>query len=88
MATIVEELRAAAVDHDSTGYVMAKAADVIECYIKDAHYDAKVIAALRARERAIIDYTWGYACNDGSVPSSKIQDKIIAAIEQTVGKES
>lgn len=40
------------------------------------------VAALRARERSIIDHTWGYACGDGSVPSTKIQDKIIEAVGQ------
>lgn len=38
------------------------------------------IERLRARERRIIDETWGEALMDGSVPSTKIQDKILARI--------
>lgn len=30
--------------------------------------------------REIIDATWGVACDDGSVPSTKLQDKIIALL--------
>ncbi len=64
---------------------------VQECLCGDAAsaiegYEAEIVR-LQARERAIIDHAWGYACGDGSVPSTKIQDKIIAAvIEQTAGE--
>ncbi len=30
--------------------------------------------------RAIIDHTWGYALEDRSVPSTNIQDQILAAV--------
>lgn len=40
--------------------------------------------AMREREdkllRAVIDETWGQALEDGSVPSTKLQDKIIAVV--------
>lgn len=39
------------------------------------------IERLRARERKIIDETWGEALEDGSMPSTKLQDKIIAAVD-------
>lgn len=39
------------------------------------------LAQLRARERKIIDQAWGEALEDGSVPSTKLQDKIIAAVD-------
>ncbi len=42
---------------------------------------ADEIERLRARERRIIDETWGEALEDGSVPSTKLQDKIIAAVD-------
>lgn len=59
-----------------------------QSYMDKIESDAKVIAALRKRERAIIDQAWGYACGDGSVPSTEIQDKIIAAFEWFAGEES
>ena len=38
------------------------------------------IEAQPLRERHIIDATWGEALMDGSVPSTKLQDKILAAV--------
>jgi len=46
---------------------------------------SKENCALRARERKIIDETWGEALEDGSMPSTKLQDKIIAAIDAAQG---
>jgi hypothetical protein len=39
--------------------------------------------------RRVIDETWGEALEDGSVPSTKLQDKILAAVDnqqRTSGK--
>ena len=62
------------------------------------YYSGSLPALIRARDalqgdrqdaermlRKAIDVTWGYALEDGSVPSTKIQDKIIATVRAAPG---
>lgn len=37
--------------------------------------------------RSVIDATWGEALEDGSVPSTKLQDKILAAVRRRADGE-
>jgi hypothetical protein len=71
MATIIEELRAAAVDHDSTGYVMEKAADKIES-------NAKIIAEKDIEICSMI------AVHNSDVDGMRLQEEKIADQKKTI----
>jgi hypothetical protein len=68
---------------DARQLVTSKSNQIVELQTEAVQQRNELDAAWQDAEwmlRKAIDVTWGYALEDGSVPSTKIQGKIIATV--------